>query len=294
MFAKTIIDSDAFLDLQPTAQALYFHLSMRADDDGFVDKPRAIMRLMCANDSDMESLAQNKFIIHFKDEGVVVIKHWKMSNTIKSDRYTETKYKEIKAKLETDENGAYILKSCFHTGDMPETNCLQTGTEKEPQVRLGKYSLDKINEYSAEAAPPVVNPLPIQKPEAKAEKTKEPPLREMEAANDFERVEKVYLQNWDTLYSQHKVNTENPIVNWNQTRKLLKRHFQKIKVDEIIQAINRGLNDDFIMQGGYSLGAMLAASVLNRLINTTQRGASGALPPPSLRDKKSLKGLDSW
>jgi hypothetical protein len=105
----------------------------------------------------------------------------------------------------------------------------------------------------------------------------------------MERVEKAYLLNWDTLYSQGKVKTQDPIVNWNQTRTLLKKHFVKLKPDQIIVALKSGMADTFVMSGGYSLGTMLSAAVLNRLIN-----AGGQGPPSSLKDKKSLGGLDSW
>ena len=120
------------------------------------------------------------------------------------------------------------------------------------------------------------------------QKTKKPPLREREPVNDFEVVEKAYLQNWDVLFSQNRVKTADPVVNWNQTRKLLKNYFEKLKPEQIVKAINSGMNDDFIMSGGYSLGTMLSASVLNRLINTSQRA-----PPQGLAGKESLTGLDS-
>jgi hypothetical protein len=106
----------------------------------------------------------------------------------------------------------------------------------------------------------------------------------------MEQVEKAYLQNWDTLFTQGKVKTQDPVVNWNQTRALLKRHFSKLKPDQIITALKSGMTDDFVMSGGYSLGTILSAAVLNRLINAKQ----GQGPPPSLEDKKSLGGLDSW
>jgi hypothetical protein len=96
---------------------------------------------------------------------------------------------------------------------------------------------------------------------------KKAPLREREPANDMERVEKAYLLNWDSLYAQGKVKAINPVVNWNQTRKLLKNHFENLTAELIIQGINNGLNDEWVLNSGYSLGMMLSASVLNRLIN---------------------------
>lgn len=106
MFAKTIIDSDAFLDMSLSAQALYFHLSMRGDDEGFVNNPKKIQRMIGASDDDAKILVAKKFIIPF-ESGIVVIKHWKIHNYIRRDRLVETKYKEERSLLELDENGAY-------------------------------------------------------------------------------------------------------------------------------------------------------------------------------------------
>ena len=91
MFAKTIVDSDAFLEMPQSSQLLYFHLSMRADDEGFVNQPKAIMRVCGAKDDDLRILVAKKFIIPF-ESGVVVIKHWKIHNYIQSDRFKETTY----------------------------------------------------------------------------------------------------------------------------------------------------------------------------------------------------------
>jgi hypothetical protein len=84
----------------------------------------------------------------------------------------------------------------------------------------------------------------------------------------MEKVEKAYLLNWDALFSQGKVKTENPIVNWTQTRALLKNHFKSLVPEQIIKAVNNGISDDFVLKGGYSLETMLSSSVLNRLINS--------------------------
>lgn len=131
MFAKTIVDSDAFLDMPQSTQLLYFHLSMRADDDGFINNPKAIMRNTKCNEDDLKLLAFKKFIIPF-ESGIVVIKHWKIHNYIAKDRYKETKYKEERATLSLDENNAY-------------TECIQPVYEMDTQVRLGKNSIDYIN-----------------------------------------------------------------------------------------------------------------------------------------------------
>ena len=106
MFAKTIIDSDAFLEMPLSSQLLYFHLSMRADDEGFINKPKTIMRMVGAKDDDMNVLISRKFIIPF-ESGVVVIKHWRIHNYIQKDRYIKTKYQDELSELSLDENGSY-------------------------------------------------------------------------------------------------------------------------------------------------------------------------------------------
>jgi hypothetical protein len=142
MFAKTIIDSDAFLEMPTTSQLLYFHLAMRADDDGFVNKPKSLMRMVGCKDDDLKLLFVKKFLIPF-ESGVVVIKHWKIHNYIRKDTYTETKYKEEKATLELDENCAYRLADAS-----PLRICDESVTSQSTQDRLGQERLgeDRIGE----------------------------------------------------------------------------------------------------------------------------------------------------
>lgn len=108
MFAKTIIDSDAFLDMPLSSQSLYFHLSMRADDDGFLNNPKKIQRMIGASDDDLRLLIAKKFLLPF-ESGVVVIKHWRIHNYIQKDRYKPTVYAEEKAQLRMKDNKAYSL-----------------------------------------------------------------------------------------------------------------------------------------------------------------------------------------
>jgi hypothetical protein len=137
-----------------------------------------------------------------------------------------------------------------------------------PQTKLKKTKVKKTK-VNSEAAPPGVSENP---PSSKPEKANKAPLREREPANDMERVEKAYLLNWDGLYAQGKVKAVNPVVNWNQTRKLLKTRFKNLTAEIIIRAVNNGMNDDWVLNTGYSLGTMLSASVLNRLINVNGPG----------------------
>lgn len=107
MFAKTIVLSDAFLDMPASARCLYFTLGMLADDDGFVNSPRSIMRQCGASEDDMKILLTKKFIIAFEN-GVIVIKHWRIHNYIQKDRKIPTKYEDLMERLTFDENNAYV------------------------------------------------------------------------------------------------------------------------------------------------------------------------------------------
>ena len=108
MFSKKIIDSDSFLDMPLSTQALYFHLAMRADDDGFLNNARKIMKIVGASQADYDRLIDDRFILQF-DDGICVIKHWRIHNYLRADRYKEKQYLEEKAKLYLKENGAYTL-----------------------------------------------------------------------------------------------------------------------------------------------------------------------------------------
>ena len=138
MFAKTIIDSDAFIDMPVTARLLYYDLAMRADDDGFVNSPKKIMRMIGASQDDLSILILRKFIIPF-ESGVVVIKHWRIHNYIQKDRYHPSKYEDEKAMLRVQENGAYTLNDVSEVG----TTCIQPVSKTDTQVRLGKVRLGK-------------------------------------------------------------------------------------------------------------------------------------------------------
>ena len=141
MFAKTIIDSDAFLDMPLSSQTLYFHLSMRADDDGFINNPRKIQRMIGASDDDLKLLITKKFIIPF-ESGIVVIKHWKIHNYIRNDRYKETVYQKEKAQLEEKENRSYTL-------GIPDG--IPDDTQMDTQDRIDKDSLVKLSKEEGEA-----------------------------------------------------------------------------------------------------------------------------------------------
>ena len=136
MFCLDIVNSDAFLDMPLSAQALYFHLGMRADDDGFIGNPKSIQRLAGASQDDLMLLITKRFLIAF-DNGVVVIKHWRMNNYIQKDRKKDTVYIELLNNLEVKENGSYTEK------EKMDTVCIQDVSEMDSQNSIDKISIDK-------------------------------------------------------------------------------------------------------------------------------------------------------
>ena len=146
MFAKTIIDSDAFIDMPVTARLLYYDLAMRADDDGFVNSPKKIMRMIGASQDDLSILIMRKFILPF-DNGVVVIKHWRIHNYIRKDTYNHTPYTDEIAMLELDENKAYKFKD-----GASSTDCQRIVDVQSTQVRLGQVSIVKDSIESKKTA----------------------------------------------------------------------------------------------------------------------------------------------
>lgn len=148
MFAKTIIDSDAFLDMPLSTQALYFHLAMRADDDGFVNNPKKILRMIGCSDDDYKLLRAKQFIITF-DIGVIVIRHWRIHNYIQTDRYKPTIYQNEKSQLVIGKDRVYSLDTeCIQNVSELEANCIHDGADLDTQVRLDKVSLVKDREYN--------------------------------------------------------------------------------------------------------------------------------------------------
>ena len=166
MFTQKITESDAFIEMPMSSQALYFHLCMNADDDGFVKNPKSIQRLVGCNDDDLKLLIAKRFIIPF-ETGVIVIKHWRMHNLLRKDRYKETVYTEEKALLFLKKDGAYTLDKSqgfplpkIATSDQRSeekevdesvaTDWQPNGNQMAPQDRLGKDRIDSIKERKKE------------------------------------------------------------------------------------------------------------------------------------------------
>lgn len=129
MFNKIITNSDDFLEMPISSQNLYFHLGMNADDDGFINNWKSIMKLSGAKDDDLKVLVAKQYIIPF-DSGVIVIKHWRLNNYLRNDRYTETKFKNEAQQLYLDDSMVYQMDT--------------SGIHRLDKIRLDKIRLDKI------------------------------------------------------------------------------------------------------------------------------------------------------
>ena len=192
MFAKTIIDSDAFLDMPLSTQALYFHLSMRADDEGFINNPKKIQRMIGASDDDLRILIAKSFLIPF-ESGIVVVKHWRIHNYIQSDRFKKTVYTEEREQLTVKDNKAYTLN---------EQPCIQDVYMMDTQVSIGKDSIVKD----------------IKDNKGKKPKAFTPPTLEEIQAYIKERGSNVDAKRFFDYYEQGgwKDSSGKPVRNWKQ------------------------------------------------------------------------------
>nr|WP_315441787.1 hypothetical protein [uncultured Treponema sp.] len=185
MFSKSITESDMFLDLPPSAQALYFHLSMNADDEGFVNNSKRIRKVCGANEDDLQHLIRNGFLIRF-NSGICVIIHWKINNTLRKDRFKATNYLEEKAMLVENTAGVYSLKKEV---EKPVKQSEETPVE-EPMEEAS---------YVSEAEPE------SQKDDVDdSEINAEPEKKSEETAYDFETVvNKSYAEMIFDIYFSH-------------------------------------------------------------------------------------------
>ena len=142
MFTMKIVDTDALLDMPLSTQCLYFHLNIRADDDGFIGNPKRIEKIIGANDDDLKLLIAKRFVILF-DDGVIVIKHWRMHNTLSRDRYIETSYTDEKKKLLLKDNGSYSLTNGNSIDDTKLIERSNRQTQKRRKIDERKTHSDK-------------------------------------------------------------------------------------------------------------------------------------------------------
>ena len=192
MFAKSIVLSDAFLDMPLSARCLYFTLGMLADDDGFVGNPKSIMRQCGASQDDMAVLLQKRYVLGF-ESGVIVIKHWRMNNYLQNDRKKTTTYIEELEQLTLDEKGAYTEreKSMY-------TKCIQnvyTGKDSIDKDRLDKDSIGKYNT-------PLISPL-----EEEPKPKKEPKI----TFGEYQNV-KLTQAEYDRLANEYSVEVRNKCI----------------------------------------------------------------------------------
>ena len=142
MFTMKIVDSDAFLDMPLSTQCLYFHLNMRADDDGFIGNPNKIVRMVGASPDDLKVLIAKRFVLCFED-GVIVIKHWRMHNTLSQNRYQETQYLDEKATLLLKENGSYSFENGVPINDTHMIEASKRQVRRTKDVQKTSADIDK-------------------------------------------------------------------------------------------------------------------------------------------------------
>ena len=200
MFSLSVTDTDTFLEMPASAQALYFHLGMHGDDDGFVDCPKKIKRNVGAKDDDMACLVAKGYIIPL-ESGIVVIRDWRINNTLKNDRYHPTIYRTEKALLGVDESGRYSLG----TNLVPD--CIQSGSSVEPEQRIEK---NNGVERAAAPHPPAFTPPTVDEVSAYAEK-----MNYGISAQKF--VSYYKQQGWRFSNGLNMVDWKAAVDNWNET-----------------------------------------------------------------------------
>lgn len=227
MFAKRIIDSDAFLDMPLSTQSLYFHLSMRADDEGFINNPKRIQRMIGASDDDCKLLIAKGFILVF-ETGVIVIKHWKIHNYIQKDRFKPTICSEEKKEISTGEDGVYTR--CIHDVSSLDTQVSigkvsigKVSKDREPPKRFTAPSLEEVKEYCAERKNNVDPERFINYYTANGWKVGKNPMKDWKAAirswerNDFGKPKTVETEHSFDLDEFFGLAVERGKQEWNQT-----------------------------------------------------------------------------
>lgn len=210
MFSKSVIDSDMFLDMPLSAQALYFHLGMHGDDDGFISNPKRISRAVGCNNDDIRILIQKGFIIPF-ESGVVVIRDWKINNTLRNDRYKPTLYTNELGRLKLDASGRYIFTG-IQNGNQMATKWIPNGNQMEPQHNVTQINVDKrsvdIGGETAENPPPA--------PASYGKKKFVPPTLDEVAAYCNERHNGINPSAFIDYYEARgwKYGTGKPMANW--------------------------------------------------------------------------------
>lgn len=211
MFSKTIVLTDAFNEMPLSARCLYFTLGMVADDDGFVSAPKGIMRQIGASQDDLNILLMKRYLLAF-ESGVIVIKHWRINNYLRSDRYTETTYIEEKETLTLDAKGAYVEldhHACLPSGIPP-------GIPREDKRREDQYSTEENSTDLTLSDESVCRP------------------------EDVRRV----FDAWQTLGIQRLRKVPDSTTN---TGKMLRARIRDYGIDAVLEAVEIVRGSDFLM-----------------------------------------------
>ena len=226
MFTMKIVDSDAFLEMPLSTQCLYFHLNMRADDDGFIGNTKRIMKIIGASEDDLRLLIAKRFVLTFED-GVIVIKHWRMHNTLSRDRYAETSYTDEKKMLLLKDNGSYSL-----TGGNPidDTRLIER-SGRQTQQRRNK---DATKTHSEKG-------LDIDKDIDKEKDNKLIVSKDTICQTDVRRV----IEEWNKL-QEVGINPIRDIKPSSKRCQLLKGRIREYGIDEVLNAINNVRKSDFL------------------------------------------------
>ena len=208
MLTRKVTDDDHFTELSASAQALYLHLTMSADDDGFCNQITTAMFRSHASTQDLEALLEKRYLLQFQN-GVIVIKHWRMANALRKDRYTPTAFQEELKQLQLKDNGSYTW--------LPD-GC-QMVAERLPQNRIDKNSIDK-NRLGKDS-------IAIS--------------NDMVCATDVARV----IEAWNSL----RLNQVRKVVPGTERERMLKKRIKDYGVDEILRAIENIRNSEFLNGG---------------------------------------------
>ena len=224
MFTMKIVDSDAFLEMPLSTQCLYFHLNMRADDDGFIGNTKRIMKITGASEDDLRLLIAKRFVLTFED-GVIVIKHWRMHNTLSRDRYAETSYTDEKKMLLLKDNGSYSL-----TGGNPidDTRLIER-SGRQTQQRRNKDATKTHSDKGLDIDKDIEkdNNLIVSKDTIRQ--------------TDVRRV----IEEWNKLQNVG-INPIRDIKPSSKRCQLLKGRIREYGIDEVLNAINNVRKSDFL------------------------------------------------
>lgn len=224
MFTMKIVDSDAFLEMPLSTQCLYFHLNMRADDDGFIGNTKRIMKIIGASEDDLRLLIAKRFVLTFED-GVIVIKHWRMHNTLSRDRYAETSYTDEKKMLLLKDNGSYSL-----TGGNPidDTRLIE---------RSGRQTQQRRNKDATKTRSDKGLDIDIDK----EKDNKLIVSKDTICQTDVRRV----IEEWNKL-QEVGINPIRDIKPSSKRCQLLKGRIREYGIDEVLNAINNVRKSDFL------------------------------------------------